>query len=300
MMLAWILCAVFFCGLIAAVIKIYILKRSVAEIREGFSERVLSSMDTNTLISVSSQDKEITRLASVINSDLRELRRLKRQFEQGDMELREAVTNISHDLRTPLTAICGYLDLMQSQPISESTRRYVKLISERTSALKQLTEELFRYSIILSADEEPSAADISLNAAVEEAVAGFYGALTGRGVTPEISICGNEIIRRLDKSFLSRILGNVLSNAIKYSDGDLSIALSPEGVITVANTAGSLNGIQVGRLFDRFYTVEAARSSTGLGLSIAKTLCEKMGGSISAEYVDTRLSIIIDFPSDHG
>ena len=297
-MLVWIICAVLFCGLIAAVIKIYILKRSIAEIREGFSERVLSSMDTNTLISVSSQDKEITRLAAAINSELRELRRLKRQFEQGDMELREAVTNISHDLRTPLTAICGYLDLMQSQPMSESTKRYVSLISERTSALKLLTEELFRYSIILSADEEPSLADISLNAAVEDAVAGFYGALTGRGITPEISICENEVIRKLDKGFVSRILGNVLSNALKYSDGDLGVTLSPDGVITVSNTAASLSEVQVGRLFDRFYTVEAARSSTGLGLSIAKTLCEKMGGSISAEYVCPQFSIIIGFPSE--
>ncbi len=297
-MLVWIICAVLFFGLIAAVIKIYILKRSIAEIREGFSERVLSSMDTNTLISVSSQDKEITRLAAAINSELRELRRLKRQFEQGDMELREAVTNISHDLRTPLTAICGYLDLMQSQPMSESTKRYVSLISERTSALKLLTEELFRYSIILSADEEPSLADISLNAAVEDAVAGFYGALTGRGITPEISICENEVIRKLDKGFVSRILGNVLSNALKYSDGDLGVTLSPDGVITVSNTAASLSEVQVGRLFDRFYTVEAARSSTGLGLSIAKTLCEKMGGSISAEYVCPQLSIIIGFPSE--
>lgn len=297
-MLVWIICAVLFFGLIAAVIKIYILKSSIAEIREGFSERVLSSMDTNTLISVSSQDKEITRLAAAINSELRELRRLKRQFEQGDMELREAVTNISHDLRTPLTAICGYLDLMQSQPMSESTKRYVSLISERTSALKLLTEELFRYSIILSADEEPSLADISLNAAVEDAVAGFYGALTGRGITPEISICENEVIRKLDKGFVSRILGNVLSNALKYSDGDLGVTLSPDGVITVSNTAASLSEVQVGRLFDRFYTVEAARSSTGLGLSIAKTLCEKMGGSISAEYVCPQLSIIIGFPSE--
>lgn len=296
-MLVWILCAVLLGGLLAAIIKIYLLKRSIAEIRDGFTERVLSSMDTNTLISVSSQDRDIAHLAAAVNSELRELRRLKRQFEQGDMELREAVTNISHDLRTPLTAICGYLDLMQSQPMSESTARYVKLISERTSALKQLTEELFRYSIILSADEEPKLADVSLNAAVEEAVAGFYGALTGRGITPRISICEGDIIRSLDKGFLSRILGNVLSNALKYSDGDLSITLSPDGVITVSNTAVSLSEVQVGRLFDRFYTVEAARSSTGLGLSIAKTLCEKMGGSISAEYVDTRLSIIIGFPS---
>lgn len=222
-MLVWIICAVLFFGLIAAVIKIYILKRSIAEIREGFSERVLSSMDTNTLISVSSQDKEITRLAAAINSELRELRRLKRQFEQGDMELREAVTNISHDLRTPLTAICGYLDLMQSQPMSESTKRYVSLISERTSALKLLTEELFRYSIILSADEEPSLADISLNAAVEDAVAGFYGALTGEESRPKYPYAKMRLSANLTRALFQESLETSCQTPLNTATATLAL-----------------------------------------------------------------------------
>ena len=102
-------------------------------------------------------------------------------------------------------------------------------------------------------------------------------------------------MKKLDKSLLSRIFGNILSNAAKYSDGDLFIALSPEG-IRFQNTASRLDKLQAERLFDRFYTVESARSSTGLGLSIAKELTEKMGGSISAEYEQSSLTVILRFP----
>lgn len=87
-----------------------------------------------------------------------------------------------------------------------------------------------------------------------------------------------------------------LNNAIKYSDGDLDITLTDSGEVIFANTAPRLNEVQVGKLFDRFYTVEAARKSTGLGLAIARTLIEQMNGTISAKYENGRLSICIFFP----
>ena len=100
----------------------------------------------------------------------------------------------------------------------------------------------------------------------------------------------------LDRSALSRVFSNLISNVIKYSDGDLKIVLSENGEIAFSNMASGLDEIQVGRLFDRFYTVEAARKSTGLGLAISKTLVEEMNGTISAEYENGRLSVHIFFP----
>lgn len=96
-----------------------------------------------------------------------------------------------------------------------------------------------------------------------------------------------------NENALTRVLGNIISNAIKYSDGDMKITLSENGEITFSNMAYGLDEIQVGRLFDRFYTVETARKSTGLGLAISKTLIEEMNGTISAEYENSRLSIHI-------
>ena len=96
-----------------------------------------------------------------------------------------------------------------------------------------------------------------------------------------------------NENALTRVLGNIICNAIKYSDGDMKITLSENGGITFSNMAYGLDEIQVGRLFDRFYTVETARKSTGLGLAISKTLIEEMNGTISAEYENSRLSIHI-------
>lgn len=105
-----------------------------------------------------------------------------------------------------------------------------------------------------------------------------------------------KIVRKLDAAALRRIFDNILSNAVKYADGDLAVTLLPDGAVTSSNSAQALSRVQAERLFDRFYTVEAARDSTGLGLSIAKLLTEKMGGTISADYADGRLRIRTVFP----
>ena len=96
------------------------------------------------------------RLTESINRELRSLRRERRRFQQGDLELKEAVTNISHDLRTPLTAICGYLDLLEQEEKSQNVQRYLSQIEDRTMALRQLTEELFCYSVLSCAQEDLS------------------------------------------------------------------------------------------------------------------------------------------------
>ena len=113
---------------------------------------------------------------------------------------------------------------------------------------------------------------------------------------PNLRIRVKKIIRNLDPSALTRVFSNLLNNAMKYSDGDLDITLSEAGEISFTNTASGLNEVQVGRLFERFFTVEAARKSTGLGLAIARTLTEQMGGTIWAEYENNRLSIRVFFP----
>ena len=99
-----------------------------------------------------------------------------------------------------------------------------------------------------------------------------------------------------DRSALNRIFSNLLSNAVKYSSGDLKITLKENGEITFENTAETLDEVQVGRLFDRFYTVEDAGKSTGLGLAISRTLTEQMGGTAEAEYKDGRLVIVLKLP----
>ena len=124
---------------------------------------------------------------------------------------------------------------------------------------------------------------------------GYYAVLTEKGIYPDVNITDKHISAELNKEYLSRIFSNLLNNAVKYSDGDLDIILSDTGEITFSNTAKGLSAVDAEQLFDRFYTVEAAHHSTGLGLSIARTLVRRMGGTITAEYTDSRLKIKIKF-----
>lgn len=281
--------------IIALLIKIYLLQKAAREINEAFADRLMT--DTNTLIDISSNDKYMRRLAHDINVQLRKLQRERNRFVQGDLELKSAVTNISHDLRTPLTAICGYLDLIEQKDKSGEICRYVAIIQNRVAVLKQLTEELFRYSIVLTVESDKSKEPVVVNDILEESIAAFYTALKEKKIIPNIQMPENKVVRSLDRAALSRVFSNLLYNAVKYSDGDLDITLSAQGEIFFSNTATSLNKVQVAKLFDRFYTVEAARNSTGLGLAISRHLIEQMGGTISATYENNRLNICTFLPN---
>lgn len=268
------------------------LRASLGEIARELNDKL--NTDTNTLISISSGDRAMRALAAEINRQLRSLRKERLELQHGDTELKNAVTNISHDLRTPLTAMCGYLELMKQEPMSENAERYLSVICERTDAMRTLTQELFEYSVITSTADSSDPEQVCINEILEQSLIGFYGAFSESGIVPKINITDRKVIRNLDRSALRRVFDNIIGNAVKYSDGDLTVSMDG-GKIVFSNAASSLGRVQAERLFDRFYTVESARSSTGLGLSIAKLLTEKMGGNIRAEYRDKTLSIILEF-----
>lgn len=319
------------CALIIIMLcaKIVLMRKAAYEMREGISDRLKT--DTNTLLDIASRDKAMCALAESLNDELRVLRRQRQTYCQGNLALKEAVTNISHDIRTPLTAIRGYLELMEGEEKSDNITRYLSIITERTEILSQLTEELFQYTFAVSIASpeltendngaglgrdtrgkgaEPSSdgnrSEISgsqqevteedLGRLIEECVLAAYAALIQKGIKPDIRLPENKVKCKLNTKATRRILANILSNAIKYSDGDLHITLSDQGEVIFANHAASLDAVQTGRLFDRFYTVENAKTSTGLGLAIAKQLTEQMGGSITAWYEEGMLYLKLGFP----
>lgn len=276
----------------ALLLKIFYMRKAIREIKRGFSEKLYT--DTNTPIMLSSHDKLFSSLANDINVELKELQKQKHRYIQGDKELKNAITNISHDLRTPLTTICGYLSLLDKEEKSEYIARQLSIIKNRTFALKQLVEELFRYTTIISDTENSVYTETVINNVLEDCISSYYAMFKEKGITPNINLCEQKIVRSVDKTALLRIFNNVIDNAIKYSEGDLIISLFENGKIVFSNHTSDLNEIQIGKLFDRFYTVNTARKSTGLGLSIAKALIEKMDGNISADYSNNVLSIIIE------
>ena len=296
-MVFWLCCltGILITIVILLTLKIHLLKKSADEISNAFSDRLTS--DSNVLIDLSSRDRHMRNLAYTINKELKKLINDRHRYQQGDAELKNAVTNISHDLRTPLTAVCGYLDMLDKEEQGENSKRYLKIIRGRTEIMKQLTEELFRYSVFTSVSDGTPSEPVILNSALEESLSAMYTSLKAGHITPSVTMPDVKVKRMLNRNALSRIFGNIISNAVKYSDGDLEITLEENGRITFSNHAEKLDEIQVGRLFDRFYTVETASSgSTGLGLSIARALTEQMGGSIDAEYEDGMILIHVHFP----
>ena len=293
--------------MLAAGLFLYLLrlKRALEEIRRDFAARLAA--DTNALIGVSCRDQSVRRLAAALNEQLVILQNERHRFERGDACLKEALTNISHDLRTPLTALGGYLELLRRQlsctaqpggsltaQEAGQTARYLACMEERLGAMKQLTEELLQ-GFVAAGEGEEEREELSVNAVLEESLAGFYGAFTKRGIVPEIDLCSEPVRRRLNRRALSRTFDNIIHNALKYSDGDLRVRLSEDGEIRFSNRASSMTPVQAGKLFDRFFTVESGRDSTGLGLSIARLLTEQNGGRIGAVYQEGRLVVSLRF-----
>lgn len=280
--------------LILCICKIYLLKKSAGEIRKDFAEKV--STDTNTQITISSADKDMQSLVNDLNKQLERLRNEYLKYNQGNTELKRAITNIAHDLRTPLTALYGYIDLLKNSDDPEKKAQYLSIMKERAKIMKQLVEELFRYSLVVSDEKELNIEKIFINKLLEESIGSFYPALNEKRIEPDINITSKHIYWNADKQALERVFSNLLNNVIKYSDGDLIICLSEDGVLKFSNTARNLTTIKVEQLFDRFYTVNDAKNSTGLGLSIARALVEKMEGTISAEYKNEMLTLSIYIP----
>ena len=274
--------------------KILSLRRAADELRLQIAERL--SQDTNMGLDASTRDRAMRELTRTLDEALRGLRERELRCRQGDRELHEAVSNISHDLRTPLTAMRGYMALLDGMALPDQAAEYLRVIDGRLDALTSLTEELFRYSVVLSAGQYVQREPVDLCREVEECLAAHYAMLAQRGIQPKISLPETPVIRVLNATAASRILANLISNAARYSAGDLHLTLDSGGVLRVSNRAPSLDAVTVARLFERYFTVENGRSGTGLGLSIARTLTEAMGGQIAAALDDGVLTVTLSFP----
>lgn len=277
---------------ILLILKIYLMKKAVSEIDEDVDE-ILNS-DTNHIITISGADKDINQLTGKLNRELRDLRSQKLQYENGNQELKRLITNISHDMRTPLTAISGYIDLMQKEQLSKNQKNYLEVIQRKSSELTGLTEQLFDFSKTMDIGIKIKKERCCINEILEEVLTNYYIIFTEKNIEPQIQICNEKIYKNVDKNTIIRVFDNILINVSKYSDGDFKVVLDKNGKITFSNKATSLDATTVKKIFDRYYTVENARKSTGIGLSIAKQLVELNNGTIIAEYTRGYLMIEIE------
>lgn len=266
---------------------------SIKEIEDNLD--IILNNDTNKLITISTSNKRLNRLTATLNTRLRKIRKLEISYKNGNKELQESITNISHDLRTPLTAIKGYIDLIKKEKSKKKIVEYLKIIENKSEDLVILTEQLYDYSRSLDLKDKLKKEKVCINDILEDTILSYYALLKKKNLTPEINITTKRIYRKIDKNMAIRILENIISNTIKYTDEDIKITLLDNGKIIIKNKSHVLDNTTVNKIFDRYYTIENGSNTSGIGLSIAKQLVNINGGKITAKYSQGYLIVELEF-----
>lgn len=293
------LCIALVIALIAAVIKIVLLRRGFDELTENIEDQVNGK--TQIPVTLTTADPHARRAADTLNRELSDLKKLRDEYTDGNRKVTVAVTEISHDIRTPLTAINSYLDLMKDEKDEALKEQYLERIKSRTLSLSDLADELFKYSTSTDptryriSSEESSSGPIDICRVLEECMLSFYAAFKDKGIEPDIELPEEPVYVMCDRKGANRIFENIISNALKYADDSLEVKLGNDGVAVFSNPAPGLTPVSAAKLFDRYYTVNEGNSSTGLGFSIAKELIVMNGGTIESGLKDGILSITVRF-----
>ncbi|MDU5491010.1 MAG: HAMP domain-containing sensor histidine kinase [Clostridium perfringens] len=244
-------------------------------------------------------NKNIENLIVEINTLIDDKRKMENIYKEKDMELREAIANMSHDLRTPLTSIMGYVYLLNDDKLDKEERKeYLKIIEKRSLVLNDLITNFYGLSRIQADQYEIKFEPVNLELVLGEIIAAFYETLDYKFGEPEINIEEGLGPVLGDKQALNRIFTNLIENIIKHGEGEVKISLKKKNkyiVMEFSNKAEDLESKDVNRIFEKFFTKDRMRTgqNTGLGLAIVKLLVEKQGQKIEAKKVGNRLVINI-------
>ena len=262
------------------------LKNITRELKE------ITEKDTNLLLSTSSGDKSIKILVDSLNKELKKLLSLKREYSKGIFDVKKSAENIAHDIRTPLTAIKGYVDLLEEEELSEEGRKYLDIIRGRTQYLKSLTDELF-LSLSMKSRGVLNLSDIDAKSILEEALVSNYKEFEKKGMTPSFITPNEKVIIKADSKALYRVYSNIISNALKYGEGEFKVEMDEKGNTIFSNLAPNIDSVEANKLLNRYYTISDAKASSGIGLSISKEILQEMGGELKVKLENQRLYISI-------
>lgn len=252
-------------------------------------------------IRLKAPSKVLSKLVKEINLLIEEKNDSIEVYKKKDIELRESIANISHDLRTPLTSIMGYIYLLEEEETKEEDKEiYLSIVKKRSEVLEKLIGDFYSLSRIQAEHYELELTEIVPSDVLVEIIAAFYESITDKLGEPFINIDEKRYKILGEKSALNRVFTNITENILKHGEGDVKIELKQEGenlIIEFSNRAEALDVVSAKRIFEKFFTGDRMRTgqNTGLGLAIVKLLVEKMNGEISSEKVEDRLIIKLKF-----
>lgn len=272
-------------------VRMMALSRSVNLLTEELD--MIISEESNVLLTTSSGERSVKKLVERINVELKKLLKIKSQYSKGILDLKCSAENVAHDIRTPLTAIKGYVDLLEKEEISSDGRKYLEIIKDRVEYMKALTDELF-LSLSMKNRGIKTLEEIDAKSILEEALVSYYSEFQMKNIEPEIVLPENRVRIKGDEKALYRVYLNIITNALKYGE-DFKVEMNEKGDTVFSNYSPSLDSVDVNRLLDRYYTISDAKASSGIGLSISKEIIEEMGGELRVKLEENRLYISLSF-----
>lgn len=291
----WLLITLFIIIIVALLTFIIRYKKDVKYI----TKQIINSKGEYHNLKMNTIDKDLEKLALSINNLYEINQKINVKIRHSEEELRCSIANMCHDLRTPLTSIMGYIQLIDEGKLTKEQRfKYMDIVKKRTSRLQDLITNFYELSRVESGDYKFNLQCVNLSDILCETIALFYNDFTKNHIEPHININGNVASIITDEKAVMRIFSNLINNMIKHGEKNVSVSLRKETdyiVTEFSNNAPNLKDADVKHIFDRTFTADSTRSNenTGLGLSITKALVEQLGHKIEAELCDSVLTISI-------
>lgn len=293
-MLIYILCGIIIFLSVALSIthfRFITIKKDLKNMKE--QTRYIRENNTNLIINSFSMEKDVTEIINDYNVTIQSIHKLKQKILHEEKEIRNVITNVSHDLRTPITSMFGYTQLLEKEMLTDKQREYVAIISQRAQLMKSLVEQLFTYSLVME-QETMELKEENITLVLEDTILLYYDEFEAKNIHLNLMLENHPVICHVDKIALKRVFMNIISNALKYGETEMVIEQNCNCII-FKNKTNQIDTIDSNKIFDRFFSVAKNRmnGSMGLGLTIAKELVEKMDGSITASKQDDYLIITI-------
>lgn len=267
--------------------KYYGLKKQLKAISMQLRE------EQTRLVAVEFIDSDLEAIALEINRLLETIRQTIIKSNASSAALKSSIADISHDMKTPLTSVIGYLQLAERECNEEKTKELIKICLERAHYCNSLMNDFFELSVLESQGCIPELQNVDVAGMICEQILANYPIFEGKRITPHFEDSDKPVIASADSVLLNRVIQNLISNGVKYTQGDIFFGICQEDgqvTITVSNPVNTY--IDVARIFDRFYTQDKSRNKgSGIGLYICRRFIEVMGGSISAEMDRNYLTI---------
>ena len=272
------------------ILKLCLVKQQMRKIVKQLEE------PGENFISVDFVDRDLETVALKINENLDMIQKIKAEAVKGEQAMKSSISMISHDMRTPLTSVIGYLQLAEKNCQEKETLQDIQIALDRAKYTNKLVDDFFELSVIDSNQYTPVMEKINICEVVCEEILANYLEFEKKGITPLFEQSDDEIDVWADPKLLMRVIQNLISNGIKYSAGNMEFSVSQgeKVVLSISNTISQ--SLDVDKIFDKFYRADAARNSDGMGLGlyICRKFMEEMEGSISAHSDGDRLTIKVE------